>query len=104
MMLIDRGFLVMPHSGEEISRNDQQERGLEFLKSLIQPYVEGVWVRVYIVSSLHTHRQHVVPYVVQVVCHHLVMFSGGVQSLTTTIRGAQTLAIKCIHGGTVHLD
>ena len=46
MMLIDRGFLVMPHSGEEISRNDQQEKGLEFLKSLIQPYVEGVWVRV----------------------------------------------------------
>lgn len=43
-----------------------------------------------------------VPYVVQVVCHHLVMFSGGVQSLTTTIRGAQTLAIKCIHRGTVY--
>ena len=37
--------------------------------------------------------------VLQVVCHHLVMFGGGVQSLTTTIRGAQTLAIKCIHGG-----
>lgn len=37
--------------------------------------------------------------VLQVVCHHLVMFGGGVQSLTTTIRGAQTLAIKCSHGG-----
>lgn len=50
-MLIDRGFLNMPHSGEDISQNDQQGSGFEFLKCLIQPYVEGVWVRV--ASSLH---------------------------------------------------
>ena len=39
--------------------------------------------------------------VVQVVCQHLVMFCGGVQSLTTTIKGAQTLAIKCVLTGIV---
>ena len=37
--------------------------------------------------------------VLQVVCHHLLKFSGGVQSLSTTIKGAQMLAIKCVHRG-----
>ena len=36
----------------------------------------------------------------QVVCQHLIMFRGGVQSLSTTIKGAQKLAMKCIHTGT----
>ena len=35
----------------------------------------------------------------QVVCQHLVMFNGGVQSLNATIRGAQALAVRCIHTG-----
>jgi glycerone phosphate O-acyltransferase len=79
MTLIDRGFLTVPRGGDDITLNDERAVGFEFLKCLIQPFVEGVWV----------------------VCHHLVMFCGGVQSLTTTIKGAQHLAIKCVLTGVV---
>ena len=44
MMLIDRGFLTMPRGGDDINLNDERAVGFEFLKSLIQPFVEGVWV------------------------------------------------------------
>ena len=39
------------------------------------------------------------PSLIQVVCRHLLMFNGGVQSLTSTIKGAQMLAIKCVYTG-----
>ena len=34
----------MPHGGGEMSLNEQYSRGFTFLKCLIQPFVEGVWV------------------------------------------------------------
>ena len=51
---------------------------LDFLRSLLLPFVCVVWV----------------------VCHHLLSLDGGVQSLSATVRGAQLLAAKCLkHGG-----
>ena len=45
MMLIDRGCLVVSHNRDDISLNEQQVAAFDFLKSLLQPFVEGVWVR-----------------------------------------------------------
>ena len=45
MMLMDRGFLIADQGEEDISLNEQRETGFEFLKCLIQPFIEGVWVR-----------------------------------------------------------
>ena len=45
MMLIDRGCLVVSHNRDDISPNEQQVAAFDFLKSLLEPFVEGVWVR-----------------------------------------------------------
>ena len=44
MTLIDRGFLTVPRGGDDITLNDERAVEFEFLKCLIQPFVEGVWV------------------------------------------------------------
>lgn len=35
----------MPHGNSSISLNTHRTKGFEFLKNLIQPFLEGVWVR-----------------------------------------------------------
>jgi hypothetical protein len=80
MSLVDRGYLILSSREEDsISLNDRREGEFHFLQSLLQPFVEGVWV----------------------VCQHLLSFNGGVQSLSTTIRNAQRLGIKCITSGKI---
>lgn len=45
MKLVDRGYLVLSHGEqEEISLNELRRIEFEFLKSLVEPFVEGVWV------------------------------------------------------------
>lgn len=46
MSLVDRGYLLLSHEeqGDSIDLNDQREGELDFLQSLLQPFVEGVWV------------------------------------------------------------
>ena len=54
MSLVDRGYLILS-SGEEdsISLNDRREGEFHFLQSLLQPFVEGVWVSSNYVQKVH---------------------------------------------------
>ena len=53
------------------------EEQLAFSGGLLLPFVVGNWV----------------------VCEHLLSLSGGVQSLSGTVSGAQQLAAKCLLAG-----
>ena len=45
MSLVDRGYLILSSREEDsISLNDRREGEFDFLRSLLQPFVEGVWV------------------------------------------------------------
>lgn len=76
LKLLDRGVLQSYEKGE-LTVNPHKEDAFSFLHGLLLPFIAGVWVT----------------------CQHLLSFAGGVQSLNTTIRGAQQLAAKLIHTG-----
>ena len=47
MSLVDRGYLILLSREEDsISLNDRREGEFDFLQSLLQPFVEGVWVSI----------------------------------------------------------
>ena len=44
MGLVDRGYLILSRGEDLVVLNDLREREFDFLCSLLQPFVEGVWV------------------------------------------------------------
>ncbi len=73
---LNRGILC---SGEREALTVQaaHKSQFNFLQNLLRPFVSCVWV----------------------VCRHLLSLGDGVQTLAVAIKGAQTLAAKCLKSG-----
>ncbi len=76
---VDRGLVQVSDSSQQIAATIQGEEQLSMFSGVILPFVIGNWV----------------------VCEHLLSVGEGVETLTGTIQGAQQLAAKCLHTGTM---